>query len=291
MVGVKVAADLGLAVVATVVPFAVGVRFALGFVGVVTGAVGAVQVADEGGLGLLDVAHGVDLAVRVVEGGERGAGACADLGVGPLVPDAAGVLTSSAFAGRLSEVRVFAAAVALLVGGAGSVGLELTVGVLVALSLVGAVGGADTSAAVVDAVPGAAVLVLVEDVGGAAGFAVVAEAAVFEALAVGGVPVALVVAEAERGGSVVALHAAALAFKELAFKRNGVAFSLGVAGLADDDLAGVAPGGPFAFLVFKTFVNVGVQAGTNFAAVGGGIKTMNGSYGKKAIFVFCNQSF
>lgn len=218
MIGVEIAADLGLAVVTTVVPFAISVCLALGFIGVVTRAVGASQVADEGRQGLLDVAHRICGAVRPVERLERSASASALGGTGPLVPDATIALSGSALASSLSEIGVLAAAEALLVSGDRGVGLELAVGVSVTLRVVGAISRADTSAAVVDAVPGAAGGVLGEDVGGAAGFGVVAEATVLEALAVGGVPVALGVAEAETRAGEVTLHAAALAFEVLAFK-------------------------------------------------------------------------
>lgn len=270
LVGVEVAADLGHAVVTTVVPFAISISLALGFVGVVTGAVGAVEIADEGGQALLDVAHGVRVAVRLVECLERGTGAGALLGVGPLVPDAASVLTSSALAGGLREVRVFATAEAGLVSGECGVRLELAVLIHVTSSFVGGIGGADASAAVVDTVPGAAAGVLGENVGGAAGFAVVTELAVFEALAGSGVPVALDVAEAETGVGVVALHAAALAFEVLAFVGNGVTFGLSVRGVANNDLAGVAPCGPLTHFVGETFINITVQARADLAAAGSG---------------------
>lgn len=89
--------------------------------------------------------------------------------------------------------------------------------------------------------------------------------------AVGSVPVALLVTEAEAGGGVVTLPAAALAFEELALGGNLVAFGLSPVGAADLDLARVAPGGPLAISISKTFVDVGVQARTDFAAVGGGV--------------------
>jgi hypothetical protein len=190
----------------------------------------------------------------------------------------------------LSEVRVGTASVTLLVGISRGVGLEFASYVTVTSRFVGAVGGADTRTAVVDAVPSTAVGVTGERLRVTAVFSGVAEAAVFEAGC--SVPVTLVVARADGFRSVVTKHATALAFEEFTFKGVNSTFSLGVVGDTKVDLAGVAPSGPFAISVSKTFVDVGVQARTDFASVGGGvletvgvhlgIDTQGGSVGTRA---------
>lgn len=162
LIVVEVAADLGHAVVTTVVPFAIRISFALGFVLAVAWAEAAFKVADEGGQRLLDVAHGIRSAVRPVVGLEGSTSTRAHLGAGPLIPDATVVLSGSALTISLSQVGELTTAEALLVGGQRGVGLELAGCIHVAGSFVGTVGGANTSAAVVDTVPGAAVGILGE---------------------------------------------------------------------------------------------------------------------------------
>ena len=201
LASVEVAADLGHAVVTTIVPFTVNIRFALGFVVVVTRAKSTLSVADEGRLGLLDVAHRIRATVRVVVLFERAASTSTDLRISPLVPSTSFILRSSRFTERLCEVRVSTTTEALLVWSSSSIGLEFTSYITVTSRFVGTVSGADTSAAVVDTVPGTAVGIIRKRTDIATRLASVTKTTVFKTA--GTIPVTLAVSAADSFGSVV----------------------------------------------------------------------------------------
>ena len=270
LINISVAADLGHAVVTTIVPFTIVVSFALGFIVVVSRAETTFEIAEEVGLGLLDVAHGIRRAVRPVVSLETSTSTSTSLGISPLVPDATFIFSSSTITIRFSQVGVFTATVALSVGGQSSIGLEFASHITVTLIFVGAISGADTSAAIVDTVPSTTVGILGKRRSNTASFSVVAEAAVFET--VGSIPVALFITNADVRAGVVTLPATALSFKEFTFSGNLFTFRLGPVSAADLDLTRVAISRPFTISISKTFINILVQARADRAAVGGGVE-------------------